>query len=320
MSFTINKLASIGLAALLLGAAPAAHATSSMTTLGVGLGPDTCPSNGLGPPTCGPAGPPPPTTCTQATTYLARATGETTHAADLKTLICGLVTDGVITGDMSTTGCGTTLDALWLLAQQSQADALLNLCGTNFTGTINGSLTFTALTGFSGFNVGSLNFINTHFNSTTATSPNYTQNSASLGVWSVATVVETASQMGTTNVTGTGDSSIIDSFTGNEFFAWVNSAAAPAFVANPGTKGLYVAERPNATTIIPFWDGSSQGTQSSTSGAPDNLTFVIGAANAATTGTAQTLSEAHIGAALGPALNLALFTRLRAYMTAVGVP
>ena len=45
------------------------------------------------------------TGCSQATAYLARATGEVTHAADLTTLICGLVTDGV----------WSKLDALYVL-------------------------------------------------------------------------------------------------------------------------------------------------------------------------------------------------------------
>ena len=43
--------------------------------------------------------------------------------ADLTTLICGLVTDGV----------WAKLDALYVLAQQTQADALLNLVGTSYS-------------------------------------------------------------------------------------------------------------------------------------------------------------------------------------------
>ena len=41
--------------------------------------------------------------CTAATNYLARTTGgnEGGNAANITTLICGLVTDGVITGNLS---------------------------------------------------------------------------------------------------------------------------------------------------------------------------------------------------------------------------
>ena len=35
-------------------------------------------------------------------------------------LICGLVTDHVITGDLDTTGCGSHLDALYVLAQDTR--------------------------------------------------------------------------------------------------------------------------------------------------------------------------------------------------------
>ena len=45
--------------------------------------------------------------CSQATAYLARATGETAHASDLTTLICGLVADGV----WSEVGCAVRAGA-----------------------------------------------------------------------------------------------------------------------------------------------------------------------------------------------------------------
>ena len=46
--------------------------------------------------------------CSQATTYLNRTTGgdEGGNAANIAALICGLVSDGIITGDLAATGCG----------------------------------------------------------------------------------------------------------------------------------------------------------------------------------------------------------------------
>lgn len=291
-------------------------ATLSVTvtaTNGVGSTPAT--SSGVGPVTAASG-------CGPATTYLARTSGgnEGGNATNITNLICGLVADGVITGNLSTTGCGTTLDALYVLAQQNSSDALLNVCGTNYTATLVGSPTFTALTGFSGFGVTSPPKIITNFNSTTATSPNYTQNSASFGFWSVAVVTEPESQMATNDVGATGESNMFDSFTGNQFHARVNNGADTG-VATPGTKGLFVAERPSSTSVIPYWDGVAQATQTATSQAPANLPFLIGVGGAgAAQGTAQTIAEAHIGGSLGATLNLALFNRLRTYMTAVGVP
>jgi hypothetical protein len=74
--------------------------------------------------------------CTAANNYLARTSGgnEGGNAANITALICGLVADGVITGNLSgsTGGCGAHLDALYILAQQNERDAELNLCGTTY--------------------------------------------------------------------------------------------------------------------------------------------------------------------------------------------
>ena len=117
--------------------------------------------------------------CSQATAYLARAPGETTHAADLTTMICGLVTDGV----------WPKLDGLWVFAQQTAADSLLNLVGTNYGLTNVGGAAFTS---FRGYTFTATTYLDTGFNAATATSPNFTQNSASFGVWTNGDAIETA--------------------------------------------------------------------------------------------------------------------------------
>jgi hypothetical protein len=66
-------------------------------------------------------------------------------------------------------------------------------------------------------------------------------------------------------------------------------------------------------------NGVDVGTSVLTSNTPDTASgFVVG--NAYGGASAQTFSEAHIGGSLGATLNLALYNRLRTYMTAVGVP
>jgi hypothetical protein len=261
--------------------------------------------------------------CAQATTYLARTTGgnEGGNAANISNLICGLVIDTVITGNMSTTGCGTTLDVFNIYAQQNSADALLNLCGTNYTSVPQSSEAgnFTAFRGYGAFNITGGNSLLTNFNSTTATSPNYTQNSAIFGFWSVANgSLPANSSMGTGNTGLTGESNTYNAFTGNLFYCRVNQGTSGS-VPNPGTNGLYSCERTSSTNIFPYWDGSAQTAQTSTSQAPLNANFVVGSGGTGT-GTDQVIAEAHIGAALGATLNLALYNRLRTYMTSVGVP
>jgi hypothetical protein len=262
--------------------------------------------------------------CSQAATYLARTSGgnEGGNPTPIGILICGLVSDGVITGDLVTTGCGTastSLDALYVLAQQNASDAVLNICGTNYTGTVTGTSTaFTPYTGFHGFNAAAGNYIATGFNATTATSPHFTQNSASYGVWPVSITNEANAVMGTTASNTAGESVMYANFTDGKFYARINNPATGG-ITSPGTKGLFVAERPSSASVIPYWDGIAQATQSTTSQTPENSTFVIGSTNSFA-GTADTIAEAHIGGSLGATLNLALYNRLRTYMTAVGVP
>ena len=260
----------------------------------------------------------PSTGCAQATTYLARTSGgnEGGNGANITTLICGLVSDGVITGNLGTTGCGSTLDALYVFAQQNQTDALLNICRSTYNATLVGAPTFTTLVGFSAFSSSKL--IVTNFNASTATSPNYVQNSANYGLWSYAVVLETIPIMGTTS-SGAGTSHMYNDYTGSLFYGRINSAAGAAgSVPQPGSKGLFVAERTSSTATTLYWDGVSQGGVTDTSGAPTNAGFNVGFVSA--TGSAQTICETHMGAALGSTLNLALYNRLRTYMTAVGVP
>jgi hypothetical protein len=213
--------------------------------------------------------------CSQATNYLARTTGgnEGGNAANITTLICGLVTDGVITGNLTTTGCGSTLDALYVLAQQNSSDALLNLCGTNYTATAVGSPSpvFTSYRGYNGFNNDGV-YINTAFNPATATSPNYLQNSASIGIWSNAVTAESSAQM---SQGSSGRSWIYDNFASDgNFYARINNASTGG-LTSPGTKGLFVADRSSSGSVVPYWDGSALTAQSGASSTPYSGAFII---------------------------------------------
>ena len=261
--------------------------------------------------------------CVAATNYLARTTGgnEGGNAANITTLICGLVTDGVITGNLSgaTGGCGTFLDALYIFAQQNQADALLNLCGTTYTATTNFPIVFTAFKGWGG--VANPGLVDTNFNPATATSPKFTRNSASYGFWSYAVVSETNAAMGTSSNASVGESQIYNDYTGTFFYGRINSASGGAApVAQPGSKGLFATERTSSSNTTLYWDGISQGNITDTSAAPNGIDFQIAAVNGASSPSVQIFSEAFISAQLGSTLHLALYNRFRTYNTAVGIP
>ena len=257
-----------------------------------------------------------PTHSAQALAYLARTVGgnEGGNGANIATLIDGLVSDGV----------WAKLDALYVLAQQNATDALLNLVGTSYGMTTVGllkdvpSLRSAPFTSYVGFGPFVAQYLATGFNPSTATSPQFTQNSASFGVWTIASVVEPVSQMGNSIAGSSGESHIYNDFTDGNFYARLNNATVGG-VPVPGTKGLFVGDRASSSAVVPYWNGTAQASQSSTSQAPLNSPFDVGAATGAGS-TGQQLSAAFIGASLGAAGQLALYNRLRTYMTSIGVP
>ena len=240
------------------------------------------------------------TGCSQATAYLARATGEVTHAADLTTLICGLVADGV----------WAKIDALYVLAQQNQTDALLNLVSTSYTATVVTAGTFTIYRGLTAFSW------NTGFNPITATSPHYTQNAATIGAWTSGQT-ENLPQMGNDAVGAT--TGLFTCYAGNLFYARINNASITS-VPSPSTSALYVGDRESSAGVDPFINGVDEGLLTGVSGAPFNGPFYVGNTGGGSTVTSQTLAAAFIGGSLGATLQLALYTRLRTYMTSIGVP
>lgn len=76
--------------------------------------------------------------CANSVTFLARVAGaggspNGTETTMIQNFICNLTTDGVIDGNLGTTGCGTTLDDLYLFNVDSTVTANLNICGTTHT-------------------------------------------------------------------------------------------------------------------------------------------------------------------------------------------
>jgi hypothetical protein len=244
-----------------------------------------------------------PAGCAQATTYLARTTGgnEGGNAAPITALICGLVTDGT----------WTSLDALYIPAQQNQADALLDLTGGGHDLSVVGGgtmPTFTTLRGFGPF--GGVDGLQTIFN---PPGTHFTQNNASFGAWLSGLTKSAAAPFGTG--TGVGQSHLYPYFTDNSFYPRVVTDSTPG-VASPGTSGLYVGDRPSSATVVPYYNGSALASQSSVSETISSAQFTLGDVGVE---TPYTIAEAHIAGSLG-ASNLQLYNRLRTYMTAVGVP
>ena len=113
---------------------------------------------------------------------------------------------------------------------------------------------------------------------------------------------------------------LYDKFTDGNFISGLNGANG-SYPRSPTTitKGLFAVERLDGVNVHPYQNGVSPGAIANASSLEPNHSFWVGGGTADGF-TAQTLSAAHIGGSLGATLELALYNRLRTYMTAVGVP
>ena len=243
--------------------------------------------------------------CSQATNYLARTTNgdEGGNGANIIDLICGLVADGV----------WSKLDTLYLPAQQNDPDARLNLVNGNYS--LTGVATFTAYRGFSALPVAGLD---TGFNAALAPSPHFAQNDASVGVWPYQAVVSGGFEFG--NGAGglvAAQTNIATRFSDGSTYIRVNGFSASGNFASPGTNGLYVGDRSAFDTVNSYVNGVAATPLAVTSVTPTNANFTLGVVGGFA--SSQIVSGAFLGGSLGAAGNLAIYNRLRTYMTAVGL-
>jgi hypothetical protein len=240
--------------------------------------------------------------CAESTAYLARTSGgdEGGNATNVATLICGLVSDGV----------WGKFDAFYLPAQQNATDALLNLVGTSYP--LTGTATFTTYQGFSGFSGSALD---TGFNPTTASSPKFTQDSASISGWSY----NRGNGALISNNPSPANADIIVNTFGNDYTDVnnVSGGGPPDYIASGGWSGLYSGDRNSATNVTFYLNGGNAQNYAQSSGTPNSSNLKIGS-SAGAYPFSGIISEAHIGASLGSAGQTALYNRLLTYMTAVG--
>jgi hypothetical protein len=240
--------------------------------------------------------------CSEATSYLARTAGgnEGGNAAPITALICGLVADGL----------WSKFDALYLPAQQNEADARLNLVSTSFTLPAS-SATFVPYQGYSHFTAGT----NTGFIPGTTAGRKFQDNNGSLGVWAYDTP-DFGLQMGAS--TNTGGSAIAAAYSGGAQYYCYIAYATPPYATPPGLPGFYSCDKADATNVGVYFNGALLVTQAQgTSASPGESMYVGSAAYLAA--TQKTVSEVNFGSSLGGTPGqLALNNRLHTYMMAVG--
>ncbi len=218
----------------------------------------------------------------QVAQFLARTSGlDATHISAYTALIDGLVTDGV----------WTKLDFLYILATADSTTALLNLVSSSYNGIAHGSPTFTADRGFTGTQASSTIYIDTQFNPSNAAGRKYGQSDAHISAWNI------------TNTTGgfaigSGDGNQVDrqtlifpKKTGDGLAQFlVNGFNTPASVTNATARGFYIA------------------------------TSLAGNLGGTAAGGPWQIASASAGSQLSATNASNLNSRLRTFMTVVGVP
>lgn len=217
-------------------------------------------------------------------------------------LFSALITSGVFQG----------LDMLQLYAVDTAANALVDLKNPSSVATAVNSPTFTPYRGYNGD--GATSYVDTGYNP--ASGPNYTQNSASLGVWSLTSGQSASSALGWVNASNIG--SIVQPRSTSDLFGIrVNMTGGGPTVANTNGIGLYVATRSDASNMGLFKNGVSLGSGTAASQAVVSANFNIGHASSTGYSSAQ-VAAAFAGSNLSSAKHLAFYNALSTYMTAVG--
>jgi hypothetical protein len=241
----------------------------------------------------------------QALAYLARTVGgnEGGNGENIATLIDGLVADGV----------WNNLDALYIMAQQNATDARLNLVSTSYTLPSTGA-TFTAYKGLSLFTSG----LDTGFNPTSSPGAKFAGANGSMGVWCYDAPDNGFSQMGTGN--GIGGSAIAAYYgAGTQYYGFIAYSSAPIYTTPTDAAGFYSADKPTSAGTNNYLNGVFTFNDPSGTATLDGNDMFVGAGGSLAP-TQKTLSAACCGSSLGAAGHLAVYNRLRTYMTAIGVP
>lgn len=250
--------------------------------------------------------------CSAATTFIARTSGLSgTESSAYTTLICGMISDGI--GCSQWSGSSGTLDVLYIFATNTTTTADLNLCSTSFTASPVNSPTFAADLGYTGD--GSTSYVNSNYTAST-NAINYAQNSAILFVWSLSNARADSAALIGSDISGTYSylnpwNSSIDSASHELNDTAGNNAFSPGTAA-----GLFSLNR-TVSTSYDFWMNSTNlGTQTNSStGVPANV-YKIGSGGS--TFTNRQFAAAGWGAGLNSTQLTALYTRLQAYLHAVG--
>lgn len=219
---------------------------------------------------------------------------------------------------LKSAGLWTLLDAFYVWSAHTEQAAQLNWIQDAYNITPRSSPTFGPNVGYHGDAKAS--WWDSNFNPTTAASPKYTQNSASMGVWFIDASTTDGQQMaGLLNGSNQGTQIIGRNKDSKSQFR-INQASAivgSATISN-GT-GLVSVNRSDSTNVQMYVRGASYVTSSATA----SIALVNGTIGFGRTGStsslygANTLGAGFIGASLTSAQHAAIHAALNTYMASI---
>ncbi len=251
--------------------------------------------------------------CSQATTYLAALSGATTPEINaMTTLICGMVTDGTF----------AKTDIMYLMLQQSQANANVNVINTAvFTASPSAGITITADAGVTGN--GSTSFIDTTYVPIT-NGTNCTANTCGgfVCVLNNRTSAATYEEFGARSITQ-GSDVFAPLYTSSVTFRDINDIVFTNSALGIGTsEGFWVLQRnasSGAGSMTLDRDGSNVTSENVVGGErPDNSIYILGSNNVGVVANSSADTIATFGMGSYNATDRAnLYTRFNTYVNAI---
>jgi hypothetical protein len=239
--------------------------------------------------------------CSQAKEFLDRVSAlDNAHQAAYVNLICGLVNDRV----------WQKLDVFYLFATQDSAAALLNLINAGHPATPVGTPSFRANAGYV---VSKGNFIDSNWNFK-KDAVMFTQNAASMGGWSGSTVASYQNAWQTSTQYG-GNTYIRPLNVGNASASFsINGTSLMTVTNKSDGSGMFVVARPDSGTESLYRNGDPLGSVSRGSAPLEDGTLEAGGAYSGT------LRAMFAGGALAATDVKNFYSRISAYLTALGIP
>jgi hypothetical protein len=221
---------------------------------------------------------------------------DSNHAGYVDTLIKGLKTDGI----------WTKCDRIWLFAAQNTASAYCDLKVPTTPAFGIGTMSFTADRGFT---LSASGYVRLTYDPVADASA-FTQDAGHFSIWNLTAGASTDPVFN--YVGGVGNLHIYPEYSGGDCYCRVNESSTGAFTIS-GATGFLLGNRSDASTVQAYKNGTALGGSPQTVASTSRISQQLNIYN-------RQIAAFTIGGSLTSTEQGNFYTRLRTYMTSVGVP